>query len=329
MDSERIKDSIPAGNDGIDDSEEIDAMEESNDRHSKMLAWKEVGTSIISFQSPTSSSAYSSNPFEISEPSSAPANKKTPPRKNSKSPTSSSGYSSIPFDVSEPSSAPANRKTAPGKKGKAKQAVARTGGPSYREIRDLKPAPYFYYIDHSQDVDDDPLAPLSPALSVPNFLIKLHAILICDSLSGVIEWMPHGRSWKILNQVKHRYLASSSSYIDLTLEYLTCLSCYNSNHSFLDLAQSEFEKQVLPTYFRQGSIASFYRQANGWGFRREPSFMRQLPRNAFCSSFQNNRHLTLVNFPSVCVSQVCSRVLIKDRSTTNVSYEAFPFCARK
>jgi hypothetical protein len=75
-------------------------------------------------------------------------------------------------------------------------------GPSYREVRVLNPYPYFYYIDHSRDVDDDPLAPLSPAMSVPNFVIKLHAMLICESLSDVIAWMPHGRSWQILNQVR-------------------------------------------------------------------------------------------------------------------------------
>ena len=74
--------------------------------------------------------------------------------------------------------------------------------PSYREVRILNPAPYFYYVDHSRDIDDDPLSPLSPALSVPNFVIKLHAILIREDLSDVIAWMPHGRSWKILNQVK-------------------------------------------------------------------------------------------------------------------------------
>ena len=69
------------------------------------------------------------------------------------------------------------------------------------EDRELRPSPYFYYIDHSHDVDEDPFTPLSPALSVPNFIIKLHAILTCDRLNGVIGWMPHGRSWKILNQV--------------------------------------------------------------------------------------------------------------------------------
>lgn len=97
--------------------------------------------------------------------------------------------------------------------------------------RELKPAPYFYYIDRSQDKDDDPLSPLSPPLCVPNFVIKLHAILIRKDLEDIIGWMPHGRSWKIVNP-------------------------------------EEFEKQVLPHYFKQSSIASFHRQANGWGFRR-------------------------------------------------------------
>jgi hypothetical protein len=74
--------------------------------------------------------------------------------------------------------------------------------PSYCEVRMLNPAPYFYYVDHSRDIDDDPLSPLSPVLSIPNFVIKLHAILIREDLSDVIAWMPHGRSWKILNQVR-------------------------------------------------------------------------------------------------------------------------------
>ena len=72
----------------------------------------------------------------------------------------------------------------------------------YQEVRELRPAPYFYYIDHSRDVDSEPNALLSPALSVPNFIVKLHAILANDELGDVIAWMPNGRSWKILNQVR-------------------------------------------------------------------------------------------------------------------------------
>ena len=175
MDSERIKDSIPSGNDAIDNSDERvcppsknarDTMEESSDRDSMMPAKKEEGDSIIMSSSPT-------------------------------------WYSSTPLEVSKLSSTAANKKSAPRKKRMAKPT---TGGSLYREIRELKPTPYFYYIDHSRDVDEDPLAPLSPALTIPTFIIKLHAILIRDSLRGVIGWMHHGRSWKILNQVNMNIL---------------------------------------------------------------------------------------------------------------------------
>ena len=111
--------------------------------------------------------------------------------------SSSSGLLNAP---SKPSpSAVARKKPSTGKKSSAKHSMA---GPSYREVRVLNPGPYFYYIDHSRDEDDNPLVPLSPAMSVPNFVIKLHAILICESLSDVIAWMPHGRSWQISNQVR-------------------------------------------------------------------------------------------------------------------------------
>mmetsp|Transcript_22498 Transcript_22498/g.47396 ORF Transcript_22498/g.47396 Transcript_22498/m.47396 type:complete len:560 (+) Transcript_22498:243-1922(+) len=167
----------------------------------------------------------------------------------SQSPTSSSGYSSNPHDDAR-------------NKGRLK-LLKRSG-----ENRELKPAPYFYYIDHSQDIDDDPLAPLFKPLSMPNFLMKLHAILICESMSGVIEWMPHGRSWKILNQ-------------------------------------SEFEKQVLPTYFEQGSIASFYRQANGWGFRR-------VLRGPDKGSFYNERFLRGLPFLCKKIKRIGGAKMIED-----------------
>ena len=187
------KDSILRGDDSIKNGEERSTIEESNDRDSdsKVTAKNKGGTSIRS-QSTASSSGYSSTPFEVSKPSTSVA---------------------------------ANEKSASRQKGKAKNAARRTGCPSHRESRELKPTPYFYYIDHSRDADEDPLAPLSPALSVPNFVFKLHAILIRDSLSGIIEWMPHGRSWKSLNKVKHESLP------DLHIYHVTTLI----NLSFLDL----------------------------------------------------------------------------------------------
>ena len=113
--------------------------------------------------------------------------------------SSSSRQMKAPAGKPSPSAIAKHTSHSPGKKSTGNKHSL---SPSYREVRMLNPAPYFYYVDHSRDIDDDPLSPLSPALSVPNFVIKLHAILIREDLSDVIAWMPHGRSWKILNQVR-------------------------------------------------------------------------------------------------------------------------------
>ena len=113
--------------------------------------------------------------------------------------SSSSGQMKAPAGKPSPSAVAKLTSRSSGKKSTGNKHSL---SPSYREVRMLNPAPYFYYVDHSRDLDDNPLLPLSPALSVPNFVIKLHAILICEDLSDVIAWMPHGRSWKILNQVR-------------------------------------------------------------------------------------------------------------------------------
>lgn len=89
------------------------------------------------------------------------------------------------------------------RKKKKKVASSKKAKKAKRENRELRPAPYFYYRDHSREVDANPLTPLATTLSVPNFVTKLHAILLCDSLSDVIGWMPHGRSWKILKEVRY------------------------------------------------------------------------------------------------------------------------------
>ena len=128
-----------------------------------------------------------------SSPLSANSNSPTVPISSSSGhPSSSSGNSKKKSSSTTMSSASKKRKVT-----------------KRREDRVLNPSPYFYYIDHSHLVDDDPLTPLATTLSVPNFVVKLHAILIRDSLSDVISWMPHGRSWRILNQV--------SSYYDISL----------------------------------------------------------------------------------------------------------------
>jgi hypothetical protein len=92
-------------------------------------------------------------------------------------------------------------------------------------------APFYHYRDYSQEVDPDPLTPLTPPGRVPNFPAKMHAILSRPDLTDIVAWMPHGRSWRVLKP-------------------------------------REFELRVIPTYFEHSKFSSFVRQANGWGFRR-------------------------------------------------------------
>jgi hypothetical protein len=65
----------------------------------------------------------------------------------------------------------------------------------------------------------------------PTFPVKLHMILSNPEYEDIITWLPHGRSWRILQQ-------------------------------------KAFEERVIPRYFRHGQYSSFSRQVNGWGFRR-------------------------------------------------------------
>lgn len=119
------------------------------------------------------------------------------------------------------------------------------------EEETLESYPFFYYQDHSNAIDPDSLAPVTPPGRVPNFPAKMHAILSRPDLAEIICWMPHGRSWRVLKP-------------------------------------REFEIRVIPTYFEHAKFSSFIRQANGWGFRRitqgrdrnsyyNPLFLRGLP----------------------------------------------------
>jgi hypothetical protein len=92
-------------------------------------------------------------------------------------------------------------------------------------------APYFDYTDHSHVTDVNPSVPLTAPGRLPNFPVKMLAILSREDLSHIISWMPHGRSWRVLKP-------------------------------------REFEVKVIPAYFEHSKFSSFIRQANGWGFRR-------------------------------------------------------------
>eukprot|EP00804_Cyclotella_cryptica_P004774 CCRYP_004865-RA/>CCRYP_004865-RA protein AED:0.11 eAED:0.11 QI:111/1/1/1/1/1/2/92/605 len=114
-----------------------------------------------------------------------------------------------------------------------------------------KAAPYFFYTDHSREVDRDPLSPVTPPGAVPIFPVKMHVLLSKPELCDILAWDSHGRSFRILKP-------------------------------------RQFEAEILPQYFDHSNFASLTRQLNGWGFRRltegenmgsyyEEHFLRSMP----------------------------------------------------
>jgi hypothetical protein len=66
------------------------------------------------------------------------------------------------------------------------------------------------------------------------FPVKLYALLSQPLLSSIITWLPHGRSWRVINT-------------------------------------RAFETSVLPVFFESDNYHSFNRVINAWGFRRKSS----------------------------------------------------------
>eukprot|EP00934_Nitzschia_sp_Nitz4_P004815 Nitzschia sp. Nitz4//scaffold151_size53849//43855//45101//NITZ4_006730-RA/size53849-snap-gene-0.35-mRNA-1//-1//CDS//3329537165//4805//frame0 len=92
------------------------------------------------------------------------------------------------------------------------------------------------YQDFSWDMPDKkelsiPRTVSSGSTKEPTFPVKLHAILSNLEYADIISWLPHGRSWRILQQ-------------------------------------QAFKEKVIPIFFRHGRYSSFARQVNGWGFKR-------------------------------------------------------------
>jgi hypothetical protein len=110
---------------------------------------------------------------------------------------------------------------------------------------ELRPSPYFYYRDHSTEVDDDPLTPVTASGHVPCFPAKMHAILASPDLNDIVAWDDHGRSFRILKPKR-------------------------------------FECYILPRFFEHSKFSSFIRQANGWGFRR---FLSGPNRNSYYQEY--------------------------------------------
>jgi len=71
----------------------------------------------------------------------------------------------------------------------------------------------------------------TPCQHENSFPVKLHKILSNVEFCGIISWLPHGRSWRIIKR-------------------------------------DEFEQRIIPRYFRHHHLSSFMRQVNGWVFLR-------------------------------------------------------------
>ena len=69
------------------------------------------------------------------------------------------------------------------------------------------------------------------SIRVQKFPVKLYAILGKKEFEGIITWMPHGRSWKVLKP-------------------------------------NLFESMVMPLFFEYSNYHSFNRLINAWSFRR-------------------------------------------------------------
>lgn len=95
------------------------------------------------------------------------------------------------------------------------------------------------YKDHSQlssekNEDNEKAALLfrtAAEKKTPQFPVVLHKILCNPESRDVISWLPHGRSWRIVDP-------------------------------------NTLERKIIPKYFRHSKYSSFLRQVNGWGFCR-------------------------------------------------------------
>lgn len=86
-------------------------------------------------------------------------------------------------------------------------------------------------MDYSREFDLTPSMPLTAPNRCPSFLVKLYAVLSHKELSHIITWLPHGRSWTLIDPIK-------------------------------------FEVSVIPKYFGSGiTLVSFTKRVIKLGFR--------------------------------------------------------------
>ena len=58
-----------------------------------------------------------------------------------------------------------------------------------------------YTVDRSQEVDTLPATHLTMLNRSPSFIVKLYVMLSQPELSDIITWLPHGRSWTIIDPI--------------------------------------------------------------------------------------------------------------------------------
>ena len=96
--------------------------------------------------------------------------------------------------------------------------------------------------------------------------------------------------------------AHSRSFVQVLMDilsntYLSSIICWlPDGQSFLIADQKNFEKIVLPSYFRTSLFNSFVRKLNRWGFRR-------IKRTGYASSFSHD--LFVRDKPWLCISMRC------------------------
>ena len=142
---------------------------------------------------------------------------------------SNDNFMIIPDDHVERRKGQKLRKTEDKKKQEHTLLPHRLSGDSLSDA--VPPSSSSTYQDHAsvkpKDFYDESLMLASEA----PFTVKLHRILSNPSYSHIISWLPHGRSWRVLQP-------------------------------------KVFAQQIIPLHFRHNRISSFMRQVNGWGFRR-------------------------------------------------------------
>lgn len=142
--------------------------------------------------------------------------------------TSPSGVEQVPVPV--PATVTANQSVSSSRSPSGSQDGGQQNGGSKGEKSTSSSGGYRDF-SHMFPASSSSLIAQSITTKEPTFPVKLHIILSNPEYQDIISWLPHGRSWRILQQ-------------------------------------KALEERVIPLYFRHGRYSSFARQVNGWGFRR-------------------------------------------------------------